>query len=199
MASPKLQRRLLSKTFWGKFGFKSRTKERVEQVKYALGQRTLMVNHDDEVFGTENKNEWIVLTYVGPPGPKIPIDDFSTDVPTPPDSWFALLEQRNFESEREVEYYFVVPLLEKLGYEEDDLAIGYHVQMYEGVKKVNKEADFVLFNGSSRSKETALLVVEAKKIGKPLTEDAVGQARSYAMWLTTPYYMVTNDCARILL
>ncbi len=73
LASPKLQRRLLSKTFWGKFGFKSRTKERVEQVKYALGQRTLMVNHDDEVFGTENKNEWIVLTYVGPPGPKIPI------------------------------------------------------------------------------------------------------------------------------
>ena len=55
------------------------------------------------------------------------------------------MEQRTFESEREVEYYFIVPLLENLGYEEADFAIGYPVQMYEGVKKVNKVADFVLF------------------------------------------------------
>jgi hypothetical protein len=63
------------------------------------------------------------------------------------------MKQREFETEREVEYYFVVPLLEQLGYEEDDFAIGYPVQMYEGVRKVNKEADFILFNGLSRSKE----------------------------------------------
>ena len=97
-----------------------------------------------------------------------------------------------FESEREVEYYFIVPLLEQLGYKEDDFAIGYPVQMYEGVKKVQKEADFVLFDGLSRSKEDALLIVEAKKTTRSLTEDAIGQARGYAMWLITPYYMVTN-------
>lgn len=102
------------------------------------------------------------------------------------------MEQRVFESEREVEYYFVVPLLEQFGYEEDDFAIGYPVQMYEGVKKVNKEVDFVLFNGAGRSKENALLIVEVKKSGKIITEDAVGQARAYAMWLTPPYYLVTN-------
>jgi type I site-specific restriction endonuclease len=64
--------------------------------------------------------------------------------------------------------------------------------VYEGVKRVTKEADFVLFNGTEHSKEAALLIVEAKKTGRPLTEDVAGQARAYAMWLTTPYYMVTN-------
>jgi hypothetical protein len=34
-----------------------------------------------------------------------------------------------------------VPLLEQLGYEEDDFAIGYPVQMYEGVKKVHKDEE----------------------------------------------------------
>jgi hypothetical protein len=118
----------------------------------------------------------------------------------PTDSWFDLMARRVFESEREVEYYFVVPLLEQLGYEEDDLAIGFPVQMYEGTKKVNKEADFVLFNGSNRAKENALLIVEAKRTEKILTEDAVGQARAYAMWLSTPYYIVSNgDEVRVYL
>lgn len=190
LASPKRQRRLLSKTFWGKFGFARRTKERVEEVKEALRQRDVILNLDDAAFGAEAKDEWIVLSYVEPS--VIQGEDPPTDIPTPPSSWFEMLEERVFESEREVEYYFIVPLLEQLGYEEDDFAIGYPVQMYEGVKKVNKEADFVLFNGTSRSREEALLIVEAKKTGKALTEDAVGQARAYAMWLITPYYLVTN-------
>ena len=194
LATPKRQRRLRSSTFWDKFGFERRTKDRVEQVKEALLQRSLMLNLDDATFGTEAKDEWIVLSYIEPelPAAAIQMDLPTTEVPTLPDSWFALIEQRVFESEREVEYYFIVPLLEHLGYEEADFAIGYPVQMYEGVKKVNKEADFVLFNGLSRDKEDALLIVEAKKTEKILTEDAVGQARGYAMWLSTPYYLVTN-------
>ncbi len=190
LASPQRQRRLLSKTFWGKFGFARRTKERVEEVKEALRQRDVVFNLDDAAFGAEAKNEWIVLSYVEPSVTQV--ERPPKDIPTPPRSWFEMLEQREFESQREVEYYFIGPLLEQLGYEEDDFAIGYPVQMYQGVKKVNKEADFVLFNGISRSREDALLVVEAKKAGRPLTEDAVGQARGYAMWLITPYYMVTN-------
>jgi type I restriction and modification enzyme subunit R-like protein len=194
LATPKRQRRLRSKTFWEGFGFKMRTKERVEQVRVCLKQRGLIINLDDEQFGTEDKDEWIVLTFVEPPRPPAVIQETlpTVDVPMPPGDWFALLAGRMFESEREVEYYFIVPLLEQLGYVEADFAIGFPVQMYEGVKKVNKEADFVLFNGESRARDDALLVVEAKKIERIVTEDAVGQARAYAMWLTTPYYLVTN-------
>ncbi len=194
LATPKRQRRLLSKTFWGKFGIERRTKERVEEVKEALRQRDLILNIDDAEFGTEAKDQWLVLAYVKPPPPlkETQIKHSDSHDPMPPDSWFKVLEERVFESEREVEYYFIVPLLEQLGYEEDDFAIGYPVQMYEGVKKVNKEADFVLFNGPGRSREDTLLIVEAKKSGRTLKEDAVGQARAYAMWLITPYYIVTN-------
>ena len=195
LATPKRQRRLRSSTFWDKFGFKVRTKERVEQVKEALRARCLILNIDETTFGTEDKDDWIVLSYVEPEPPQVvgvQLDLVSPSVPTPDDAWFQLLEQRVFESEREVEYYFMVPLMEKLGYIEADFAIGYPVQMYEGIKKVNKEADCVLFNGLSRAKEDALLVIEAKKTEKILSEDATGQARAYAMWLTVPYYVVTN-------
>lgn len=202
LATPKRQRRLRSSTFWDKFGFERRTKDRVEQVKEAIRQRSLMLNLDETTFGTEAKDEWITLTYIEPqlPAAALQMELPTIEVPTPPDSWFTLMEQRVFESEREVEYYFIVPLLEHLGFEEFDFAIGYPVQMYEGVKKVNKEADFALFNGISRTKEDALLIVEAKRTEKILTEDAVGQARAYAMWLSTPYYLVTNgDDIRVYL
>jgi hypothetical protein len=192
LATPKRQRRLRSKTFWDNFGFKMRTKDRVEQVREALKRRGLIVNLDD--MGSEDKDEWIILTFVEPPPPVAILQDKqpTAAVPTPEGAWFDLMEHRVFESEREVEYYFIAPLLEKLGFVEDDFAIGYPVQMYEGVRKVNKEADFVLFNGLSRTRDDALVIVEAKRTEKILTEDAVGQARAYAMWLTTPYYLVTN-------
>ncbi len=194
LATPKRQRRLKSSTFWDMFGFERRTKERVEQVREALQKCAVIMNIDDSNFGTEAKDEWVVLSYVEPELPQVATqaEQITEGVPMPPDSWFATLEKRTFESEREVEYYFIAPLLEQLGYVEDDFAVGYPVQMYEGVKKVNKEADFVLFAGASRAKEDALLIVEAKKAERVLTEDAVGQARAYAMWLTTPYYIVTN-------
>ena len=203
LATPKRQRRLRSSTFWDKFGFGRRTKERVELVKDALRKHEgLIINLDDERFGIEDKDEWIILSYIEPklPPSALPPEDLSKDIPTPDDAWFTLLEQRVFESEREVEYYFVVPLVEQLGYTEDDFAIGYPVQMYEGVNKVKKEADFVLFNGLSRAKEDALLIIEAKKTERILTEDAAGQARAYAMWLSVPYYLVTNgDDIRVYL
>ncbi len=194
LATPKRQRRLRSATFWDKFGFERRTKDRVEQVKEALRQRSIILNLEEAAFGTESKDEWIILSYVEPelPASAVQNDLPTTNIVTPSDTWFDTMIRRSFESEREVEYYFIVPLLESLGYNEDDFAIGYPVQMYEGVKKVNKEADFVLFNGQSRAKDDALLVVEAKRSEKILTEDAIGQARGYAMWLSTPYYIATN-------
>jgi hypothetical protein len=202
MATPRHQRRLLSKTLWDRFGFKYRSQDRVEQVRRALTERCLMVNLDDKMFGKEPRDEWIVLTYVEPPLPTAgsvsPV--MGSVLPLPTDSWFATMATRVFESEREVEYYFIMPLLEKLGYEEDDFAIGFPVSMYGGTKRETKVADCVVFNGKERSKEAALVIVEAKKTGKQITEDTTGQARSYATWLSTPYYLITNgDDIRIYL
>ncbi len=63
LATPKRRRRLLGKTFWGRFGIERRTRERVEAVRESLRQRGLALHLDDAEFGTEGKNEWIVLSH----------------------------------------------------------------------------------------------------------------------------------------
>ena len=200
--TPKRQRRIRSATFWGYFGLKRRSREHVELIKAALRQHALLVNIDEAIFGTEDKGEWIVLSYIEPPQPPTvaPSKAPAQKVPTPPDSWFAVLASREFESEKEVEYCFVMPILEQLGYTEADIAIGFSVQLHQGAKKIRTEADVVLFNGTSRAKEDALLVIEAKRTGKVLTEDAIGQGQAYAVGLSLPYYLVTNgDMIRVYL
>jgi hypothetical protein len=51
LASPQRQRRLYSRTFWGKFGFKARSKARIDSVQKALDQRGLLINRSQEEFG----------------------------------------------------------------------------------------------------------------------------------------------------
>ena len=194
LASPKHQRRLLSKTFWGKFGFKVRTKERVQQVYECLQEHGLVTNINPENFGTEGKDDWLILTYLEMPLPPVVEAEpkVSTAIETPSPEWFENLSNRTFESEREVEYYFIMPLIEQLGYKEADCTMGYPVLMHQGRKKATKVADIVLFDGSSRAVGNALLVIEAKKPGRGISNDDVGQARSYALWLTPTYYLITN-------
>lgn len=60
-ATSKKQRKIRSGTFWNKFGFERRTKERVEAVKRALANREIDVNLEDSYFGTEKRGELIVL------------------------------------------------------------------------------------------------------------------------------------------
>jgi hypothetical protein len=95
LATPKRQRRLRSKTFWDNFGFKLRTKDRVSQVKDALRQHGLLVNGDEDVFGTEDKDEWVILTYVEPPRPAAVLQEElpTTEIPTPGDDWFQLIAE----------------------------------------------------------------------------------------------------------
>lgn len=194
ISTPKKQKRLKSSTFWNKFGIGRRTPERVNQVKEALAGRSVILNIEDSHFGTESREDWITLSYLEVEPPQLPTQEIKPNENTfvPSEDWFKLMENRKFESEREVEYFFIIPLLEQLGYSEDDLAIGLPVKMQEGVKKFSKEADIVTFNGENHSNDNALLIVEAKCNKKSINEDNVGQARSYCQYLFTPYYIVTN-------
>ena len=120
LATPKHQRRLRSKTFWAEFGFKMRTHERVKQVKQALPTRC---DRESRRCHIRNRRQGrlIILTFVEQPRPPMVLSEEAdtTPIPTPDDAWFDLMAHREFDSEREVEYYFVVPLLEQLGYAEE--------------------------------------------------------------------------------
>jgi len=184
------QKRLKSSTFWDAFCVGRRTPPVVERIGCILSEQGLRFSvKSGEVFGKEDFNDWIELTIwppAEPPEPPLPDPIF------PSIDWFQKMQTREFESEREVEYYFIIPLLEKLGYNEDDIAIGYPVSMFEGVQRTTKEADFVLFNGASREKSDILLIIEAKKSRKGITVDYIGQGKSYARELLPACYVITN-------
>jgi hypothetical protein len=182
------ERKLKSSTFWHEYRVNKRTKQVVERVGRILAEQKVGVSvKSGAVFGKEKDDDWIVLT-LWPPirSPPPPETIF------PPNEWLNEIKTRTFESEREVEYYFIMPLLEKLGYKYDDIAIGYPVERFEGVRKIKKQADVVVFNGPSREIKDVLLVIEGKESEKGITVDNIGQAKFYAQELLPACYVVTN-------
>jgi len=184
------QKRLKSSRFWVRFDVKARHKQVVERIESLLTDLGLTVAvKSGEVFGEERDDDWIVLTLkIKPPEPEEP----KIQTKYPPQDWFQDMQAKKFESEREVETYFIAPLLEKLGYNYDDIVIGYPVEMFKGVQKIKTEADFVLFNGPGREKRDVLLIIEAKESDKVITSDHIGQAKSYSQELLPSCYVVTN-------
>jgi hypothetical protein len=175
------------------YGFKARQKHYLEEIHASLVSSGIIISPDIRDIG---RDDWVRLSVSDP---NLPVGDFvaasiaieSDVLAAGTDPWLIGIADKHFASEKEVEIRFVIPLLERLGYSEDDRADGYPVDQVVGVRKIRTEADFVLFDGRNRSKDSALLVVEAKNIGKNLS-DHIQQARSYAMFLGTPYYLVTN-------
>ena len=194
LESPKKQKRLKSSTFWNKFGIERRTQDRIDQVRKALEKRSIIFNISDLDFGIESRQDWITLSYLEVEPPQLPSQEIKSDekIPTPSEDWFKLIENRQFKSEREVEYFFIIPLLKQLNYTEDDLAIGFRVRVNEASRNFNKEADIVTFDGENHSIQNALLLVEAKSNSKRINDDDIAQAHYYCRELFTPYYIVTN-------
>lgn len=200
--SEKKSKRVLLKTLLKMFGHKTRQRHWIEAMGQSLVEAGVLISPP---LAEVERDGWVVLSVTYP---NLPVGHFvpqgSLDAAghiqdSAVDPWLAAISSKAFNSEKEVEIRFVLPLLERLGYSEEDRADGYPVEQIVGVSKKRTEADFVLFNGLNRSKDSALLVVEAKNVGKKLA-DHIGQARSYAMFLGTPYFLVTNgDDIRVFL
>lgn len=97
----------------------------------------------------------------------------------------------NFTNEADVELRLVVPLLKALGYEPDDIASKYPVEFREGRVGRRPEADFVCFNGPLHTRNTSLVVIEAKSPGETLP-NGKSQGESYAANLKAPLLILTN-------
>lgn len=200
--SSKKSKRVLLKTLLKMYGHKTRQRHWIEAIDASLVAEGVLISPP---LAEVERDGWVVLSVTDP---HLPVGDFAhkehadangNKQDIAPDVWLSTISTKTFNSEKEVEIRFVLPLLERLGYSEEDRADGYPVEQIVGVKKTRTEADFVLFNGLNRSKDNALLVVEAKNVGKKIA-DHIGQARSYAMFLGTPYFLVTNgDDIRVFL
>lgn len=95
-----------------------------------------------------------------------------------------------YSREKDVEEKLIVPLIQKLGYEEDD----YKRQMYVEIGNHNNTLipDFVLLPNERRGSASAFAIIEAKRSipDKKKLEDVMVQAKSYAKLLTARYCVV---------
>lgn len=179
--APPQTRRMRLRSLLTKFGFKVRTQDRIQRLSTAFSQVGILTLPP---LSECDREGWIHLSIEqksSPPSSRIDALD----------PWFDEIARKEFATEKEVEIRFIVPLLERLGYSEDDRADGFPIEIVVGTKRTMTEADFVLFDGRNRSMDNALLVIEAKRTTKRV-KDFISQARSYAMFMGTPYYMVTN-------
>jgi type I site-specific restriction endonuclease len=110
---------------------------------------------------------------------------------TPSSGFWASVAALPSGNEAEVERRIVVPLLEALGYDDGDIRSKHPVIFHEGRRGRKPEADFVVFYGPIQSRDTSLLVVEAKAPGEDL-HIARLQAESYASKLRAPFILITD-------
>jgi hypothetical protein len=163
----------------------------VEKIERLLDAQGLKVSvKSGKPFGEEDEDNWVILTLTLQP----PVISPPPLIPTawPSSEWFEVTQTRIFESEREVETYFVTPLLEKLGYEYDDIVMGHGVEIFRGVQRTRTEADFVTFKGPGRNKKDVLLVIEVKKSDQGISIDNISQTKSYAQELLPACYLVVT-------
>lgn len=114
------------------------------------------------------------------------------------DKWFDEVLDKEFRTEKEVENKFIIPLLNRLNYTENDRYDGMLLSAAHGSKQTTLEVDFALFNSENENLENQpLLIAEAKKedrLYKQVELDkAQKQVKSYAVWLSCHFGLVTDS------
>lgn len=192
--------RIKARTLIKKFGFQRRTEENTSEITRALQEVGVIVHPSILKFGDEysiSLDDWIVLSVVRE-NPKSlgreSLEDQESADQWSKDDWFDLIKTKTFRTEREVETKFIIPLLIRLGYSDDDRYDNMPVITYDGSRKVIRRADFVLSCSNCESlKGQFLLVVEAKRASKGgELEAAFKQSKSYAFWIGCYHSLVTD-------
>ena len=101
----------------------------LERIKRLSDENDLEITVKSGIaFGDHADEDWIVFTH--------------NPAPVPDPEWFDKMLSRDYESEREVETYFIAPLLEKLGYNYEDIVIDYPIESMKGSRREKpKHAD----------------------------------------------------------
>jgi hypothetical protein len=184
--SQRRSRRVRAHRFKELFGFQALTAPRRELVERLLAEAGIVVQPS---LGEAGRDDWLVMSI--PTLPVVPVGAH----PDPPPSaeWFDHLQSVRPVTEREVEMHFASPLFQGLGYREEQEAAGFGIQVFQGVRRQHVEADLIYFADDVHDLEKGcpLVLVECKRQGRP-PNLAVGQVRSYALWVRPAYYVITD-------
>ncbi|MGL5979711.1 MAG: hypothetical protein ACRCZY_02320 [Phocaeicola sp.] len=114
------------------------------------------------------------------------------------DGWFDYVQDKSYRTEKEVETKFILPLLTKLGYTEDDRWDAKIIEGAEGSRKISLEIDFAMYASDVEEiQEQVILIVEAKRefrlANKTELAKAQRQTRSYSIWTGCKFGLVTDS------
>ena len=191
-------KRIKIRTLIKKFGFLKRTVESSRKITQILTDHEIYLNPSIMKIGETWKvslNDWVSLTH------KIEKKTKPTTLKIKPnfndDKWFDNLGNRVFRTEREVETKFIIPLLHKLNYTENDRYDGMTFSALNGSSPTILETDCSLFDCKNELLDNqVLLVVEAKRENRLVKEvelsKAQKQTKSYAIWLSCHFGLVTD-------
>ena len=137
-----------SENFWERLKIKRRTSTGVKHIEDSFAKFGIRIVVENHGFGIEPKDAKVHLQYL--------------PIPIPSDTWFEKMTKKVFENEQEVNVFFLSPLFLNLGYQEEDFSFEYPVDISPKASR-KKKVDLVLFNGTDRSPENALVLCEAKR------------------------------------
>lgn len=195
-------KRVKVRTLLGYFDYEKRTDDNSTKITELLAERNILLNPsimkfgdtwqlklDDQVYLSERKEENREQKVEKE---DIAIYDYISD------RWFEDVMTKQFRTEKEVENKFIIPLLNRLGFSDDDRYDGMIVNAAHGSKPTILQVDFVLFNSENVILEgQPLLVAEAKKEDRLLKQveldKAQKQVKSYAIWLSCHFGLVTDS------
>lgn len=195
-------KRMKIKTLLKQFGYWRRTEEITTIITELLDQRGLVMNPSLMKLGKhweQGLDDWI---YISEKVQKEETQPKKINIQLPEnwneDNWFDNVVSKTFRTEKEVENKFIIPLLYKLGYSEDDRYDAMTISAAHGSRQTQLEIDFALFDEETEElNNQVLLVVEAKKehrlTRRTELENAQRQVKSYSVWLGCHYGLITDS------
>lgn len=199
--SARKSKRLKLRTLLGKFGYAKRSDSNTAEITRLLNEAGIAMNPPIVRFGDSweiSHEDWIYLSI--PDAEESPVSGRETAPPRTwnADGWFDRIAGMELRTEKEVETKFIIPLLTRLGFADDDRFDGMPVPAAHGSRDTTLVIDVALFNASMESlRNQPLLTVEAKREDR-LTKkrellSAHNQAKSYCLWTQCEFFMVTDS------
>lgn len=196
-------KRMKIKTLLKHFGYKKRSDDNTTMITEQLAEKGLALNPSLMRLGEQweqTTEDWIYISErtQKPENNISKAHQYKLPENWNEDLWFDMIVTKEFRTEKEVETKFIIPLLSKLGYNENDRFDAMPVNAAHGSRKTTLEIDFALFDDSSEElNNQVLLVVEAKKehrlIKQTQLENAQRQVKSYSVWLGCHFGLVTDS------
>lgn len=195
-------KRMKVKTLMKYFSYEKRTEENTTLITELLSERNIIVHPSIMKIGDEWQLKFDDNIYLSVNTPTTG-EDFMEINPLPEnwnsDKWFDFLSEKEYRTEKEVESKFLVPLLTRLGYSENDRYDGMPVSAAHGSKATRLEVDYALFNtGIEAFNNQVLLIAEGKKFKDNASasvkqEEARNQVKSYAYWVSCHFGLIADS------